>query len=96
MKTQSVILASLLTAASFSTPAVAQEVSLEEFVGRLMSQAVEVTRHEINMGVQQVVANTAHMFDLDGTRASGSVSVTDLAQTKGDQDNAASSDTASE
>lgn len=96
MKTQSVILASLLTAASFSAPVTAQEVSLEEFVGRLMSQAVDVTRHEINMSVQQVVANTAHMFDLDGTLPGGSVSVTDLAQSKRDEQKAAVSASASE
>lgn len=82
MKTQSLIVASALVIGSFSTQVNAQESGLEKFVGHMLSQAVQMTSNEISQGVQQVVANTSHMFELDGKAVSGSVSVTDIAKTE--------------
>lgn len=86
MKTQSLIVASALVLGSFSAQANAQESGLERFVGHMLSQAVQITSNEIQQSVKQVVANTSHMFELDGKAISGSVSVTDIA--KADSKNA--------
>lgn len=81
MKKSLLIAASVVSVGMFSAQANAEESILERVVGRLVEQAAVSTAYEIQMGVQQVVANTAYQFDLNSNTITGSVSVTDLAAT---------------
>ncbi|GGD72905.1 hypothetical protein [Lacimicrobium alkaliphilum] len=81
MSTKLTIVSTLIAAASMSTNVQAREISLQDFVGHMVTTAVNVTQQEVRQNVQQAVANTSYsVFNAPGA----SVKITDLAagQTK--------------
>lgn len=79
MKAKMILASVVMSAAMFSSQAMAQESAIESFLGRMIDQAVSMAGEEINNGVRQSVANATYNFSLSGEAKTGSVSVTDLA-----------------
>lgn len=77
MKTQSLILAATITAGAFSGSVNAKDVTIENVLDYVVNTAVQLTTHEVQLGVQNVVANTAYMFELQSNPV-GSVDITEL------------------
>ncbi len=76
MSTKLTIASAVFAATAMSTSVQAQEISLQDFVGHMVSSAVTVTQQEVRQNVQQAVANTTYsVFNAPGT----SVKITDLA-----------------
>ena len=79
MKKASLIIAAALTTGLISNVAQAQESVLERFMSHVVTQAVSVATSEIELGVQQSIANTTHQFDINGDTVVGEVDITDIA-----------------
>jgi len=79
MKAKMIIASAVMSAAMFSSQAMAQESAIESFLSRMIDQAVTMATEEISNGVQQSVANATYSFSLSNETKAGSVSVTDLA-----------------
>lgn len=76
MSTKLTIASAVFAATAMSSGIQAKEISLQDFVGHMVSSAVTVTQHEVRQNVQQAVANTTYsVFNAPGT----SVKITDLA-----------------
>lgn len=60
-------------------PAFAKQASVEEVVGDMLSDLMAHTAHEIQLDVQQAVANTVYFFEPDTTHNQrGTVNIKDL------------------
>jgi hypothetical protein len=82
MSTKLTIVSAVFAATAMSTSVQAQEISLQDFVGHMVSSAVTVTQQEVRQNVQQAVANSAYsVFNAPGT----SVKITDLAAKSADK-----------
>lgn len=76
MSTKLTIASTLIATAAMSANVQAQEISLQDFVGHMVTTAVTVTQQEVRQNVQQAVANTSYsVFNTPGA----SVKITDLA-----------------
>lgn len=89
MKKASLIIAAALTTGLISNVAQAQESVLERFMSHVIDQAVTVATNEIELGVQQSVANTVHLFDINGETVVGKVDITDIAAVETKDESAA-------
>ncbi|GAB3037337.1 hypothetical protein [Bowmanella dokdonensis] len=79
--------ASLLVAASMTSAAQAQEVSLHQFVGQLVSAAVTMTQQEVRDNLEVSIVRSTNAYGLPKSR----VTITDLAlndKPEGDNDKA--------
>ncbi|GGF58801.1 hypothetical protein [Alteromonas lipolytica] len=82
MKTKSIIITSLVALGlSVSAQANAQDSAVERLMSSLIANAVSATQAEINLDVQQNIANAAHHFSLTDAPV-GKVSVQELAATE--------------
>ncbi|MEP4890388.1 MAG: hypothetical protein ABJV04_10205 [Aliiglaciecola sp.] len=74
--TATVLISGLFVASS----AQAAEVSLEQLVGSLVSQAVEVTKEELSYGVEEAIltVNNSIGFESDSQDYVTNVTITDL------------------
>ncbi|WP_088330180.1 hypothetical protein [Lacimicrobium sp. SS2-24] len=76
MLTKLTIASAVFAATAMSTNVQAKEISLQEFVGHVVSTAVSVTQKEVRQNVQQAVASTTYsVFNTPGA----SVTITDMA-----------------
>lgn len=79
----------LATALTFTAQSQAAEVSLNTFVGALLSNAVSVAQQEIQYSVQESVLNAAHSLSLDGEQApAAKVSIKELAKSENQESEA--------
>lgn len=81
MFTKSKIAATVLTASiAFGATAQAGEVSLEQFVGSIMSQAITATQQELQYSVQEAVLTATNAFSMDEEEETyfAKVTITDL------------------
>lgn len=76
MSTKLTFASALIAATTMSANVQAQEISLQDFVGHMVSTAVSVTQQEVRQNTQQAIANTTYsVFNAPGA----SVKITDLA-----------------
>ena len=80
MFTQSKIAAIALTASlAFASPTQAAEVSLEQYVSSLMTQAMTATQQELQYKVQEAVLTASNAFSLNEEESYfAKVTITDL------------------
>lgn len=79
MKVKAIIAAAVLSTGFVSASVNAEESVMERFLGAVVEQAVSTTSYELALGVQQTVANTVHLFDINGVTEQGKVEITDIA-----------------
>lgn len=69
----------VLTGLVFSSASSATEVSLEKFVGHMLSTAVSATQQEISNNVEKAVLTAGNMISLEETESFATkVTITDL------------------
>ncbi|MCC2617487.1 hypothetical protein LJ739_14635 [Aestuariibacter halophilus] len=79
----------LLSGLSFGASATAAEVSLEQLVSAMVSQAVAKTSQELGYGVQEAVLTAGNMVSLDSSeKYATKVNIKDLSDEKGDKQKA--------
>lgn len=86
MFTQSkMALAAVATTMMLSTAVQAREVTVEEFVSVMVSQAMEVTKQEIQNSVQEAVLSATHAlsFEQEPVTYIAKVTITDIKVQKG-------------
>ena len=85
MFTQSKIAAVALTVSlAFASSTDAAEVSLEQLVASLMSQAISATQQELQYSAQKAVLTASNVFSMNEEEASyvAKVTITDLENTQ--------------
>ncbi len=88
MFTQSKIAALALTASlAFASTTQAAEVSLEQLVSSLMSQAISATQQELQYGAQKAVLTASNAFSMNEEQETfvAKVTITDLKNEEADK-----------
>ena len=70
---------SLVLAASVATNVNAAEVSVQRYVTHLVSSALEITRSEIQYGLQESILNAGHNLSIESQPVKAKITVKDLA-----------------
>tara|TARA_B100002003_G_C13647689_1_gene329848 strand:+ start:161 stop:451 length:291 start_codon:yes stop_codon:yes gene_type:complete len=79
MKASTMINTALISSVLLGGSAMAQQNKVEDVVTNMLGQLMASTTLEIQMDVQEAIANTVYFFEPDSTNAPrGSVSVKDL------------------
>ncbi|WP_218355135.1 hypothetical protein [Alteromonas lipotrueiana] len=79
MKATQFFTAALFATSVASAPVMAQQVSVEKVVGTMIDNLMVQTSYEMQLDVQQAVANTVYFFEPQVTdRLRGNVSIQDL------------------
>lgn len=79
----------LITGITVSTAVNAQEVSLEQFLSAMVSQAAQATKQELHVGVQKAVLTVNNMIGSEpATEYATKVTITDLEQAEVQEDEA--------
>lgn len=74
----------VLTGLLFASASSAVEVSVENLLSAMVSQAVSVTKQEISYGVQEAVLTANNMISMDEEVYATKVTITDINDVKND------------